>query len=546
MNILKSLFRNSNTIEIVYELFRHLDVEVTKSTLEEHLINHPDYPSLLSISDILSYFEIKNESIKISVEQLQQVPTPCIAPMQTDRNGQGFTIIKSVYDGNVCYFDPGSHRYECISINIFQSKWTSGILTLIDAEHVRRESMYLKKKREEWKNASFKYVSYFAIPIFVFLSCVSVIYQFGASAVLPVIYTFLTLAGLLVSGTLVWYELDKSNTALQQICRAGAKTNCNAVLSSGAAEILGMKWSSIGFVYYLGGVLFLIIKGILDAEALYIMGWLSIAAMPYIIFSVYYQLRVERQWCVLCLIVQAILAVQGVIVLFSGWTFEIPFASVMHVETLTQFGISYLVPAIILSIVLPIFREALIGRQRQVELKKLKYDPEVFQTLLAKRTVITESTSNLGITVGNPNATHKIIKVCNPYCTPCAKAHVPIEALLASNPDVQVQIIFTGFRDLDDPTVTPIAHFLAIKERYGEETAKQALDKWYFAPEKNYEEFAAQYPIEDDLNKQSDKLKAMKHWCRKTNILFTPTFFVNGHLLPELYGANDLRYFLSI
>ena len=44
---------------------------------------------------------------------------------------------------------------------------------------------------------------------------------------------------------------------------------------------------------------------------------INILALPYTIFSVYYQWRVAKQWCVLCLVVQGLL-ILGVANLILG------------------------------------------------------------------------------------------------------------------------------------------------------------------------------------------------------------------------------------
>jgi hypothetical protein len=147
--------------------------------------------------------------------------------------------------------------------------------------------------------------------------------------------------------------------------------------------------------------------------------------------------------------------------------------------------------------------------------------------------------------------------VCNPYCGPCAKAHSPIEELLHNNPDVQVQIIFTATNDKNDIKAAPVKHLLAIAEKGNEETVKQALDDWYLADKKDYVAFAAKYPMNGELQKQVEKIEAMREWCEKAKITSTPTFFVSlpstsedgqsesFHQLPEMYSVADLRYFLQ-
>lgn len=546
MNLLQNFTKKSNTTETVYELFRLLDVKVTATSLEEQLENHPDYPSMLSISDVLSSFDVENVSLKASMEQLAEMPMPCIAPIQVSKYDEKFTIIKFVADDIICYLNPESFRFENISFADFEKKWLTGFLMLVDAENAKGEDQYLHKIREETRRNLLKFGTYATIPALVFLASTWVLFVFGTFAILPVCYLALMLAGLITSGLLLWYEIDENNPALHRICNAGAKVNCSTILSASASKIGGVRWTSIGIVYFFGGIVFLLVQGIVKSDALVIMSWLSIIALPFIMFSVYYQWQIAKQWCVLCLIVQGILASQGLIVILTGWGTEPAFAEVRSIDILISFIISYFIPVIALSIALPALRLSQIGKQQQKELKKFKHNPQIFQTLLEKQKKVNESTAGLGITLGNPDAVHKIIKVCNPYCIPCDKAHKPMKELLSNNSAVQVQIIFTTSNDENDVRGAPVRHLLAIQERYGEETIKHALSDWYLKSEKDYGIFAAKYPMNGEVLKQAHKLRAMNQWCKKTNITFTPTFFINGHQLPEMYTVNDLKYFLSI
>ena len=73
----------------------------------------------------------------------------------------------------------------------------------------------------------------------------------------------------------------------------------------------------------------------------------------------------------------------------------------------------------------------------------------------------------------------------------------------------------------------------------------QALDDWYLSETKDYEKFAAKYPILGSLNAQDEEINKMSKWCEKNRIEFTPTFFINGNQLPEIYSPVELKYFLS-
>lgn len=179
------------------------------------------------------------------------------------------------------------------------------------------------------------------------------------------------------------------------------------------------------------------------------------------------------------------------------------------------------------------------------ESMRVKFDPIVFDSTLKRQKAISISTENLGILLGNPNSKNKIIKVCNPYCEPCAKMHPIIVDLLEEIDDLSIQILFTASTDDKDERNKPVKHLLAIYETNSEELTKDSLDDWYNAPEKNYDLFAEKYKINRDFNKEAEKVHKMHDWCKKMNIEFTPTIFFNGYQLPETYNITDIEYFLK-
>ena len=116
----------------------------------------------------------------------------------------------------------------------------------------------------------------------------------------------------------------------------------------------------------------------------------------------------------------------------------------------------------------------------------IKFNTEIFETLLKKQKQITVSTDGIGINIGNPKGTHTLVKVCNPYCGPCSYAHPKIEMLLEEIPDLKVKIIFTTPNDRSYAAYKPVAHLMTIASQANDErTIKQALDDWYLMEKKD-------------------------------------------------------------
>ncbi|HMI02720.1 MAG TPA: vitamin K epoxide reductase family protein [Pedobacter sp.] len=530
--------------EAAFHLINLLNAKISWSTIKQEMLQHPDYPSFLSISDILNNHNIENVVARFDDEKLVDLPTPFIAQIKGTKDILQYTVVKEINQNQTHYFDPEKQKWSKNDTKYFL-KNTNGIALLAEADDNIVEKNYKEKIHEEKRVKISQYLIAFSIPLILLISSLLVLTEFGMISLLPILFSIVTLGGVLVTTLLLWYEIDQNNLLLQHICSSGKKTNCGAILKSKEAKIFGISWSVIGFVYFTGSLIALLTLGITNTGILKILSYLNLAAVPYIIYSIYYQWKIAKQWCILCLTVQVILALQCTIAVIAGWH-GFPIANDFLLKIGVQILTSFAIPFIISSLLLPALRGAKESNRVTMELQRLKHNPEIFNAILEKQRFISDYPDGLGIIMGNPNATHKIIKVCNPYCGPCADAHRPMDELLSINPDLQLQIIFTATNDPTDKRSQPVKHLLAIDDKFDKEIIHQALGDWYLADVKDYATFSNKYPMNGELKNQEHKIEAMTEWCKKTEIKFTPTFFINGHELPANYNVNDLKYFLSM
>jgi protein-disulfide isomerase len=173
--------------------------------------------------------------------------------------------------------------------------------------------------------------------------------------------------------------------------------------------------------------------------------------------------------------------------------------------------------------------------------KRILYNPDIFNSLLQQQASTPDGWQKIGIDIGNPNATITILKVCNPYCGPCAKAHPVLEKIIKKNSMIKVKVIFTSTNNENDKANKPVKHLLAIAAKENLVLTALALDDWYLADKKDYEIFAAKYPLNGELAEQEWKIEMMSKWCNDAEIIGTPTFFINGKRLPESYNISELE-----
>jgi thiol-disulfide isomerase/thioredoxin len=530
-------------IKATITFLKLLSVKVNAASVNETLQNHPDWPSMLCISDSLNKWNIPNAAGKIEKKQIDQLPVPFIAYMN-DRQ-YPWSIVTKTDTTTIEYYSKNFNKTIAESKEDFLKNWT-GVYLIAEPNTQSGEKDYVLNKRKSFiRDLVPASLFILAAGLSFFTLYKTVNNNSGILANTTGIYFqyFILLAGVIVTSLLLWYEIDKNNPLLKKVCTGIAKGNCNAILTGKKSKVFNwLSWSEVGFFYFTGGLLLLLFFGNNINSAISLLGLLNLFAMPYIVFSVYYQWRVAKQWCVLCLGVQALLLIGGINILSNNFLSAFPTIS-----------FSFLISAVLIYL-LPVFlwysiKSSILQLQESKNTKReflrIKFNTQIFETLLKKQKEVSISAEGLGIDIGNPDATNTLIKVCNPYCGPCAKAHPQIDKLLEEIPNLKVKIIFTTPNNEENLAIKPVRHLLAIVEKSNnEKIIKQSLDDWYLPEKKDYDSFAAKYKMNGELLKQAAKIEAMDGWCKKMAISFTPTLFINGYQLPDAYGIEDIQYFL--
>lgn len=545
MRYLENLFSPlQNCEEIALLLCKALDVPVTRTTLVSALLEHPDYPSLLSISAVLQNYGVTNLSLRIkNSANLTELPTPFIVQIRSEKTfAPLFALVYQISSSEVKWFNPETHKKETILFEKFNSLFTGYVQLFEKSEHAGEKEYVSNFKKEKNKRAINKFLVLSIPLLFLLLSTYAFIVS-GITALMPIIYTFFTLVGTATGALLILYEVDQYNPTLQKVCTGWGKTNCAAILHSKGSRIFGIHWSVIGFSYFMGGLAVLLAGGMLSPALLSVAAWLNVFALPYTIYSIYYQARIVKQWCPMCLTVQAVLVLLFVVSLIGGFLSDLSLSVFSILPYIISIGLVFLS----VYLLLPAMEKAKAAKYYLHNLQQLKYNPQIFDALLVNQKQITEPTDGLGIMLGNPNGKIHLIKVCNPYCGPCARAHLVVEELLKNNSEIKLQIIFMVTEQVDDRRNNPVKTLLALNQHAVNNVITEALDLWYTDKNMEYEEFSEKYPFDSViLESQLSEIKKMREWCENEKIEATPTFIINDYHLPELYSVNDIEYFFSV
>jgi len=217
-------------------------------------------------------------------------------------------------------------------------------------------------------------------------------------------------AGLITSILLLVQSIDSNNPLIQKFCQGGSKTNCNVILSSKAAKVFeGLSWSEAGFFYFAGTWVVLLFAGH-SSSIMQVLAVLNIISLPYTFYSIYYQARIAKQWCVLCCTVQALLWLEFIPLVTY---FESPF-TFPNTAGWSALLIAFLMPVILWAMLKPLFLKLQQLNPLKQQLRKFKYNTELFKKLLHEQPKYAQPDDSWSIVLGNVEANNSITMVTNP------------------------------------------------------------------------------------------------------------------------------------
>lgn len=247
-------------------------------------------------------------------------------------------------------------------------------------------------------------------------------------------------------------------------------------------------------------------------EAFMMASYFNLFAIPFIIYSLYYQIRVYKHWCFLCLSVLTILVYLLVVAGIGG------FWSLTNTNFIIR-SISYV--SILLLIIWSCNMYMSLHERNNAyntlfsHFNNLRFKAGIFDILLKDNLEISHIPQEMSINIGEPTSSKRILKVCNPFCSACAKSHLKMEELLIRK-HLYLQIIFNVSSEDSDAKKNVVKLFFALKEKYGDLFMPKVLHNWYSRKEKSYESFLKDYVIDKGLiEKQEYKIVWMEQKVRE-------------------------------
>jgi protein-disulfide isomerase len=532
-NLFAANIPKDNAVIAAVQLIRALGIRATATETERRLKWSPAYPSLHSLQSLFTQWQVESLVLEVDHEKLDELPQVFLC--HTYANGGEFRVVVQHSGDKVVWLDREGVRQQVQKSDFIQA-W-SGIVLLAENNPEGGMTGYAAARRLEWWGR-------YAVPLtligWVVFTLAAQVFTPGISlkaAVMALLLQTLNMIGLGIGIALLQYQVNDMHPAAKQLCGLGGQQqDCSKVLKSAASTIFGITWSEIGFSWFAGSSLFVLLAGATPLHAL-----LCYAAVLFIPYSLYYQRRVAKQWCSICLLVLLLVTLQAVV--YASFT---GFAAYMQVTVID--GIRYaaclLLPFGLWYAVKKMAAERVALQLAEQDYFRLKHNPAVFDLLQAHEKTAEVNTASP--VVLNPDGDKAVITlVSSPNCTPCGEAHALVEKTARLHPQVRFNIVFVTSTDEADSTHQPVKHLLAIAKHQGNEPFMKAMHYWYETAGKEYKVFDQAFPYQPSQNGVEQRMEKMEQWVLQNNITATPTYFVNGKKLPDNYGIEDIMVMVA-
>ncbi len=498
----------------VYKMLRYLGISLSKDYLKRRIIGHPDGFTFIAIQDTLNEVGIQSSAYTITKCDLKNDGRPFLAHFNI---GDGdFKFFENVEIADTLFKD-------------FDKYWSGNVLFIEKTDYYgNHENNELLKKE--------KFHSITLIIITILISSFILFFEITRGSIYTILITLTSIFGLYFGWLITQKEFGIQNYISDKICSLSKNTSCESVLMSRGAYIFNwLTWGDVGISYFLTSLLF-IQPTSYDLLKINIYSHVSILGLVFPLYSLYYQWYVVKKWCSLCIGVLFVLIFNGFLSIYNFLMAFMPATNTINqLLTLLAFLFIYFMILFSWQFIKELYKKSLSSIASQIKVATFKRNPKIFFSLLENQEInsLNLPISGESIRIGDEAATYNILIACNPFCPPCANAHQNLELLLSRYPGkISITIRFLLKTKDESDKKTFAAKAIIKAAMYNPE---EAIRDWY--SEMSIEKFCLKHSISEiSVDSVIDQHLL---WSKQSNLIATPTFFVNGRQLPKIYNWKD-------
>ncbi len=514
---------------IAHQWLTATGIKTNAAYTKEAITTHPDYPAMTAVTDFLESGGMEYDAVQADASYIHEFNYPLLAHIKQPGNEYLHLINDiSVWDKEKTITENWS------GIALYASKNA----TWRNEENDAAEKLSQKNK---YVAAAFVFSGLALFIGSVFIQLRDDIFLKDDISVS--IFGLLSLAGLAISIAALGTELGYQSKLVKQVCGTVGNGGCEKVLGSKFAKGFAGVTPADASVLYFAAQFILYLVGCFYTPILATIIAIAFTGIAVAIWSIYTQAVKLKEWCALCLCTVAVLV--GQIAIATYFQFNNELSSITPnsqlLIPLTAFAITILLLTIIYLPIKQLIKINSKNKQELASFKKWKTDASLFMAQWEKEPSCDNTIWENDLLIGNADAPIRITVACNPYCGPCAKAHVELDRLVEKYPDkvsVQIRLLCNPKNEEDNRTIAVKAILQQAASISSNKDLKNMLSDWF--EWMNYERWNAKWKVEKDFD-VSDTFIKHESWNINTSITHTPTFFINGKGIPGRYNIKDIE-----
>ena len=493
-----------------YHWLKQCGSDPNKDFCRDEITGHPDYPSLLAITDCLDRGGFSFQAVKADASYIHEFNYPLLAHIKEPGNeylhmisGPGDWVLQKEFTDNwtgvVLYPDK-------------DARWDDA-----DNAVYRRDSM-----RNRFVGFCFSFLGLMVFGATCFAQHLLLVDCFGC----------LSLLGIVISVHLLGTELGFESRIVKQVCGGAGENGCLQVLKSKYAKgIWGVTPADISVIYFSWQFAVFTI-GAWYNNYLPVILFSSIAGPAVAAWSIYTQAYKIKKWCAFCLVLVVLLVLQAVI------SFLIVPSSIGYLPGIISTAILFLFFITLISI-RRLLQKNNTYRSQLTELRRWKGDGQLFLSQWQQGSGVSTVVWDHDLVFGKQDAPVTITVACSPYCKPCAHSHAQLDEMLRRfDGKIRVVTRFVCFPEKEDSMITmAVAAILQKAGESGQIMLHRALSDWFASMD--LEKWRTKWEVGNSVDVK-EMLIRHSEWIKENDITYTPTIFLNGRRVPGRYRLEDI------
>jgi hypothetical protein len=499
-------------IKILFKYLEYNNIKIDTDEFKLQLQGHPDFPTLLSYSDTLKFFNIENISYQVENEEIDLLPKNFIALSEGE-----FKFIENKERDS------------------FLSDWDNVVL-VID-----------KLKENIGNKFRIPLVKIFSVIVVLFI--LLLFHSEPTNIILKTIFFLTTTVGLILAFEAYRKTHGKGTTIPLGVCQNKVlKTDCDFVFNTKQWSILKyVDLSEVSIVFFATQLSCLLLLSLLHQTetlfTIYKFGLLLFA--PLALLSIYYQVFTVNKLCPICIAIIICVTIQigALYLLFSSENINYTaIAFCFLIFAATVFRLYYLKMKFITF-------QKLEDESRNYF--KFRKNFTFFKNNLSIQNELLNKDFSNAFQFGNRNSNINITLITNPFCKHC-KVFYPSFMRIVNHLSEKISINVILDADLDMQSEESNKAYIELAEIYNNAENKieflEALNSWYILhngtnkKENWYSKYSKYF---ENKEKAVAILKNQRKWLDENKIYYTPTIFINNLEYPIEYERADIEYFVS-